>query len=171
MAEREKRSHHDSTSQSHRGSQAVRGGRSRAEGKEYEIKAKNLNKEDRKFLEEHHGGLSDSTLRAKWVHSSDEHEDRPGQTLATRDHEVIRQWVEERGGKPATVPGTEHGNRPGVLRFNFPGYGGQSLEEINWEDWFKPFDERDLVFVFQEHKSNGQQSNFFILDNPDREDA
>ena len=58
-----------------------------------------------------------------------------------------------------------------MLRFNFPGYGGQSLQPINWDDWLRVFEDRDLVFVFQEHKADGQQSNFFILDNPSREDG
>lgn len=126
--------------------------------------------EDEKFIEEHREGLSKSTQRAKWIHSADEHEDRPGQTLATRSHEVIRRWAEERKAKPATVEGTEREGRPGVLRMNFPGYG-ESLREIKWEEWFRPFDERQLVFLYQEHTSNGEQSNFFRLDSPEREDA
>lgn len=117
-------------------------------------------------------GLSKSAQRAKWIDSVDEHEDKPGQTLATRNHEVICKWAEERGGKPATVSGTEHGDRAGVLRFNFPGFGeSDRVQEIAWEEWFRPFDERNLVFLYQEHKANGDTSNFFRLDNPEREDA
>ncbi|WP_434420580.1 hypothetical protein [Nannocystis pusilla] len=116
-------------------------------------------------------GLSTSTRRAKWIHSVDEHEDRPGQTLATRNHDVICRWAEERRANPATVSSTEHGGRAGVLRFDFPGFGGENLEEIEWEEWFKPFDERRLVFLYQEHKASGEPSNFFRLDNPNREDA
>ncbi|HBY95486.1 MAG TPA: hypothetical protein DEP84_16280 [Chloroflexi bacterium] len=104
-----------------------------------------------------------------WIHSLDEHEDHPGQTLAARSHEVIKHWAEERDGKPATVPGTEHNGRPRVLRFDFPGYGGKDLKEISWDEWFKIFDERQLVFLYQEHLSNGNQSNFFMFDSPERE--
>lgn len=113
--------------------------------------------------------LSESTKNAKWINSTSEHEDHPGQTLATRNHDVIKHWAEERKAVPATVPGTEHGGEPGVLRMNFPGYGGQDLKEISWDDWFKPFDQRNLVFVFQEKLKNGHQSNFFHLDNPNRD--
>lgn len=116
-------------------------------------------------------GLSRSTKNAKWIDSPKEREDHHGQTLATRSHEVIQHWAEERKAVPATVPGTEHGDRAGVLRFNFPGHGGDDLQEISWEEWFKPFDERKLVFVFQQHLKNGNQSNFFHLDNPNREDG
>src|SRR3954452_25614586 len=68
----------------------------------------------------------------KVVHDPSEEEDREGQTLVTRDHDVIRQWAEGRGAEPATVDGTEHGDHLGVLRFDFPGYGGQSLRKVSW---------------------------------------
>lgn len=64
----------------------------------------------------------------------------------------------ERDAQPATIPGTEYDGRAGVLRFNFAGYGGRELEEIDWEDRFETFDERELVFVFQEHKSDGARA-------------
>ncbi|MEV4371292.1 MULTISPECIES: hypothetical protein [unclassified Nonomuraea] len=105
------------------------------------------------------------------VTSTDEHEERPGRSLVTTDHDVIQQWAQERGAKPATVPGTEHQGRAGVLRFDFPGYGGDDLAEITWEEWFETFDQRKLNFIYQEHKKDGKQSNFFRLENPDREDA
>lgn len=118
---------------------------------------------------EHDSGLSRSTRNAKWIDSPSEHEDRHGETLATRNHDVIRHWADERDAKPATVEGTEHGGKPGVLRFDFGGREGSELKHIGWDQWFAPFDERDLVFVFQEHKADGSQSNFFHLDNPNRE--
>lgn len=133
--------------------------------------ARNATPEEARFLDEHADGLSRSTLRAKWIHTGDEHEDHPGQTLATRSHEVIKQWAAERGGVPATVPGTAHDGRPGVLRIDIQGRGSKNLEQVDWDAWFQPFDERQLVFLYQEHKRDGQQSNFFRLDNPEREDA
>jgi hypothetical protein len=105
------------------------------------------------------------------VTSPDEHEERPGRSLLTRDHEVIRRWAQERGARPATVPGTEHDGHLGVLRFDFPGYGGDELRAVSWDEWFDAFDARGLDFVYQEHKSDGSVSSFFRLDNPQREDA
>lgn len=136
---------------------------------EHEITATNLTKENREFLEKHKGKLSRTTLTAKWINQPGEQADRPGQSLATRSHEVIEHWAEERKAVPATVPGTEHGGRPGVLRFNFPGHGGKDLQEISWDEWFKTFDARHLVFVFQQTKADGDQSNFFMFDSPERE--
>lgn len=143
----------------------------RAKGATPQVKAKNITPEEAQFISEHAEGLSKTTQRAKWIHHAEEHEDRPGQSLATREHEVIKHWAEERGAKPATVHGSVHDGRPGVLRFDFPEYGGKNLEVIGWDDWFKSFDERELVFVYQEHKSDGAPSNFFQLDNPEREGA
>lgn len=103
----------------------------------------------------------------KYIDAPEDHEDRPGQSLATRNHEVIRQWAEGRQAVPATVESTERDGGAGVLRLDFPGYGGQRLQEISWEEWFRTFDERDLVFLFQEHKADGSVSNFFRLNRPD----
>jgi hypothetical protein len=133
--------------------------------------ARNVTEDEARFLDEHAEGLSKSTLRAKWIHSVEEHEDRSGQTLATQSHEVIIQWAADREGAPATVPGTEHGDRPGVLRIDIQGKGSKNLEHVDWNGWFKPFDACSLVFLYQEHKRDGQTSTFFHLDNPKREDA
>jgi hypothetical protein len=134
----------------------------------HEFKAENLTPEDRKFLEAHSADLSKTTLRARWINAVGEKQDHPGQTLATRNPDVIKHWAEERKAVPATVPGTEHGNELGVLRFNFPGYGGQKLQQVGWDQWLKTFQSRDLVFLFQQQMRDGHQSNFFHLDNPNR---
>ncbi|HEX5477182.1 MAG TPA: hemerythrin domain-containing protein [Burkholderiales bacterium] len=92
-----------------------------------------------------------------------------GQTLATRDPAVIKAWADERGAKPATSPGDDPRN-PRVLRFDFPNYD-KSLQEVSWEAWCRAFDERQLVFVFQQQPESGSPSNFFRLDAPRRDDA
>ena len=94
-----------------------------------------------------------------------------GETLTTNDHDTIRRWAEERDAKPATVPGTEHGDHLGVLRFDFPGYGGDKLRHVSWEDWFDTFDKRNLTLVYQETKKDGSQSNFSRLTGSDRDDG
>lgn len=81
---------------------------------------------------------------------------------ATTDHDVIKKWVEERGGSPATVKGTEQGDEAGVLRIDFPGYSGQDrLEHISWDEFFTKFDDKKLAFLFQEETSEGKESRFF----------
>jgi hypothetical protein len=113
---------------------------------------------------------SKSLKYSQEVTSPDEDPERPGRSLATTHHEVIKRWAEERGGVPATVAGTEHGDHLGVLRFDF---GGESdnLRHVTWEEWFGTFDARRLNFIYQEERSDGRQSNFFRLESPEREDA
>jgi hypothetical protein len=82
-------------------------------------------------------------------------------TKVTTDHEEIRRWVEERGGHPAEVVGTERDGETGMIRIDFPGYSGEgSLREIPWDEWFKKFDESNLAFVYQDTTASGQKSNF-----------
>lgn len=79
----------------------------------------------------------------------------------TKDHETIRKWVEERGGKPVTVAGTTEGEEAGVLRIDFPGYGAEeNLKPISWDDFFQKFDESNLAFLFQEKTEDGETSRF-----------
>ncbi len=73
----------------------------------------------------------------------------------TIDHEQIRRWAEQRGGKPAHVKRTSQGDDPGVLRIDFPGFSGEgTLEEIPWEQWFDWFDRNGLAFLFQDDRQS-----------------
>ena len=77
------------------------------------------------------------------------------------DHEEIRQWAEARGASPACVRGTGGGEDVGMIRLDFPGYGGeQSLEHIEWDEWFDKFEERGLALLVQEETARGEKSNF-----------
>jgi hypothetical protein len=113
---------------------------------------------------------SRSLKYAQEVSSPEEKPARPGQTLVTTNHDVIRRWAEERGAIPATVSGTEHGDELGVLTLDFGG-DDQELRHVSWDEWFATFDARRLNFIYQEQLSDGRQSNFFRLESPDREDA
>jgi len=83
-------------------------------------------------------------------------------SLSTTDHNVIRKWAEERGGKPATVKSTGNKDEAGILRINFPGYSGEeSLEEISWDEFFEKFDQKQLKFLYQDETAEGKESRFF----------
>ena len=87
-----------------------------------------------------------------------------GESKTTTDHEQIKKWVEERGGHPAHVKATAGEGDPGLLRIDFPGYGGhETLEEISWDEFFQKFEERQLAFLFQDETSQGKESRFFKL--------
>jgi hypothetical protein len=82
-------------------------------------------------------------------------------STTTTDHEEIRKWAQERGGKPSCVLGTGGGGDTGVLRIDFPGYSGEkSLKEITWDEFFEKFDEQNLALLYQEKTKDGEKSNF-----------
>lgn len=113
--------------------------------------------------------LSRTTIAyAKWIEDGGDEPDHRGQTLATRNPHVIRTWAEARGGIPA-VTAEER-----ALLVDFPLDGGGSdrrLERLAWKDWLSEFEQRELVFLYQETLANGRQSNFFRLDSPELDDG
>lgn len=85
-----------------------------------------------------------------------------GDTKATTNHEVIRDWTEERGGWPATVKATGDAEEPGILRIDFPGYSGEdTLERVDWDAFFEKFEEKELAFLYQDEVEDGDTSRFF----------
>jgi hypothetical protein len=85
-----------------------------------------------------------------------------GSSQTTTDHDEIRSWVEERGGKPVSIEGTERGNEDaGILRIDFPGGAtNPPLEPISWEAFFEKFDEAQLAMVYQDRTAKGKASHF-----------
>ena len=80
------------------------------------------------------------------------------ESKVTTNHDEIKRWVEERGGHPAEVKGTE------LLRIDYPGFSGEeSLEEISWEEFFDAFEENNLAFLYQEKTKDGGKSRFSKL--------
>ena len=61
----------------------------------------------------------------------------------TREHDVIRRWAEERGGRPARVRGAE------VLRIAF-GQLPPNWEGLDWQTFFSSFDESRLAFLYED---------------------
>ncbi len=77
----------------------------------------------------------------------------------TTDHEVIRSWVEERGGRPArvaeTAPGKSDAKRGsgGILRIDFA-EPDEALEQISWDEFFRTFERNKLAFLYQDEKGS-----------------
>ncbi|ASW56898.1 hypothetical protein [Plantactinospora sp. KBS50] len=116
--------------------------------------------------------MSRSLRYAQRIASPSDRPDRPGRSLVTTNHEVIRRWARDRQAQPATIEGTERDGRAGVLTFNFPGWReGGRIKPITWDAWLRTFDLRQLNFIYQEQRSNGGPSNFFRTESPNREDA
>ena len=82
------------------------------------------------------------------------------QANTTTDHNTIRKWVEQRGGRPTVVKGTEDRTGEGLLRIDFA-EPDEKLDPISWDEFFKTFDDRELAFLYQEKTAEGKPSRFF----------
>ena len=77
----------------------------------------------------------------------------------TTDHDTIREWAKQRGGKPAQVDDGREG--AGILRIEFPGHGDSTgLKRMQWPSFFKKFDVEELAFLYQETSDRGELSRF-----------
>lgn len=81
------------------------------------------------------------------------------ESKTTDNHKTIKDWVEERDGKPAMVE-TDSNKKGGILRIDFRDSDEDSLKEISWDEFFKIFDDNDLNFLYQEKTKDGSTSRF-----------
>jgi hypothetical protein len=88
-----------------------------------------------------------------------------GKSRCTLDHETIRRWVEERGGRPAVVKARSRGDYEAASpRIDFPQYRSTGvLQRISWDQFFRKFTEKRLAFVYQERTQKGLMSRYFKL--------
>jgi len=102
---------------------------------------------------------SSTTTRKRTASTRKKSTTSPSASKRTTNHNVIRRWVEARGGWPATVKGTKRrGEEAGLLRIDYPGYSGKGkLQRITWDEFFEKFDEENLAFVYQ-NKANSRFS-------------
>ncbi|MET1756640.1 hypothetical protein ABVV53_14445 [Novosphingobium sp. RD2P27] len=78
----------------------------------------------------------------------------------TTDHKEIRKWIEDRKGRPSVVSSThDNGQEGGLLRVDFA-EKDEALEEIDWDEFFKIFDENKLAFLHQDKTEDGKESRF-----------
>lgn len=84
------------------------------------------------------------------------------EATTTTDHGMIQEWVEARGGKPATVKLANREERVTILRIHFPGRGNDDeLRDITWDEFFTAFEEHNLAFLHQDKTADGKESRFF----------
>ncbi|MFM8319378.1 MAG: hypothetical protein ACKOC5_00565 [Chloroflexota bacterium] len=82
-------------------------------------------------------------------------------SVTTRDHDEIRDWVEERGGFPAVLADADEQDPACVLQIDFPGYNGpQPLKRVSWDDYFEKFDRAELAFQYRQELRPGEFSRF-----------
>lgn len=63
----------------------------------------------------------------------------------TAEHHLIQKWVEDRGGVPARVKGTEDAEGTGLLSIDFQdGDENDKLQEISWAEFFDIFERKRI---------------------------
>lgn len=71
----------------------------------------------------------------------------------TTDHDAIRKWAEQKGGKPAAVESTHSSDDAGIIRIMFPDAPNSehdALVEITWDEFFEEFEDRKLALLHEE---------------------
>ncbi len=102
--------------------------------------------------------------RASLPHESDSIQDR-GIIVATRNHELIREWARRYSAEPATGQETASGQATldvhdggAAMRFNFP--AAARFRPIDWDEWLDWFDRENLVFIYEPEESQASGGTF-----------
>ncbi len=75
------------------------------------------------------------------------------ESKATTDHQTIKNWAEDRQGRPAVVQDTD------LLRIDF-GHEESNLKYIEWDEFFDIFEKNSLAFLHQDLTPTGEVSRF-----------
>jgi hypothetical protein len=103
--------------------------------------------------------LHENDRRSAAFHADGKGSGHMSDSETTSDHKAIEKWAEERDGHPATVRATEEDRHAGILRIDF-GPREDRLEAIDWDEFFRKFDESDLAFLHQDRTKDGKLSRF-----------
>ena len=71
-------------------------------------------------------------------------------TIATTNHEEIKEWAETRKARPVQVLRYRDETVPERVRFRFPKDKYTDEEDLSWEEFFEIFDQSRLEFVFED---------------------
>lgn len=95
-------------------------------------------------------------------------------TITLTDHEQIRDWAAARMGSPAVVDISPASGTQPMLRLVFDQHAYQDVDQaerpvnaggielVEWDDWFKLFDEAELALVVSKDVP-GQRDSFHEL--------
>lgn len=74
----------------------------------------------------------------------------------TTDHALVRKLMDEEGGYPAHVEGSEGQGDQGLLRIGSrTDDPDDSLKEISWDEFFEEFEEKELMLAYTDVADEG----------------
>ena len=128
--------------------------------REYRDKDGRIHHHTHPYMESHgmdHGGDAKGRSARSDGDSKADRSDGEGRTSrsarTTTDHDEIRTWAEDHGGKPAAVKRTHKDGDVGIIRIMFPDAPNSehdALTEISWDEFFQEFEGRDLALLYDE---------------------
>ena len=84
-----------------------------------------------------------------------------GETKVTTNHEEIRRWASDRGGRPVMLQHDLANPRAAELQIDllFHKYDDRK-KEVSWDDFFARFEGDQLALVYQTETEGGKLSRF-----------
>lgn len=74
--------------------------------------------------------------------------------IIAKDHDEIKKWAENLGGKPAIIDDTDAGGDEIGIRIDFPGKKDEVMlsarpvtHDITWQRFFEVLESKDLAFM------------------------
>jgi hypothetical protein len=113
------------------------------------------------LTESDHAPQLPRSFQAKWIDSNEDREDRPGQFLATRNHQVIRAWATLRHAKPVLLRASNPSDPIEALRLQVSDRRVSEYDHVTWDEWFELMDGANLTFIFQERTADGGWSDLY----------
>jgi hypothetical protein len=80
---------------------------------------------------------------------------------ATKDHDEIRSWVEEKGGRPVV---RERRGADGIVIDIAFGDTKDEYEPIGWDEFFDTFDSFGMEFRYEVGEQDGKDFSYSLVD-------
>ncbi|RPI32584.1 MAG: hypothetical protein EHM70_08600 [Chloroflexota bacterium] len=82
----------------------------------------------------------------------------------TTDRNVIKMWVNARGGWPAIIRKFTSAGVEMALSIVFPGSEtDETIHRLTWEEFFEKFEQQHLVFIYEDKDNYHQLSLSFAF--------
>lgn len=91
----------------------------------------------------------------------------------TTDHQKIKQWAEKHQARPVLIDDPNAGADDPMIRLDFPGsFDNQDIadsktHEIDWDQFFKLFEELNLAFVLSDQEITDPSEKFKFVKRQD----
>ena len=88
-----------------------------------------------------------------------------GKRLTTMDHDEIKSWISNRGGKPVIIEEQKSEGPVTSLSVEFDEkeVSGEVKEDLDWNGFFEIFEKKMLAFQYDEDEGDKKNKSFKIV--------